>query len=275
MSTEITGLKKFNGFITNPNTENYLMKVLGDNKQTFISNITSLVANNKQLQECDSSSIMYAAIRATSLGLSIDPSLGLCAIMPYKDNKNNTTVATFQLQVGGICQLCYRTGIYTNINWGDVREGELQNYNRIRGTFDLIDIPNREKAKVIGYFAYYETKEGMSRMIYKSYDELDAHGKRYSQTYKRGYGLWKDDTNAMMEKTILKMLLNPKRAPMTVELKQALNSDYSVIKENGELQYIDNEKEISIDENKAKEIADKFSEYKEEPEIEDTNQDKQ
>ena len=49
----MSNLKAFNQMIVAPNTQAYLQGVLGERKGEFINNITALVANNRQLQECE------------------------------------------------------------------------------------------------------------------------------------------------------------------------------------------------------------------------------
>jgi len=51
---------------------------------------------------------------------------------------------------------------------------------------------------------------------------------RYSQTYKKGFGVWKDNFDAMAKKTVIKLLIS-KYAPMSVELQKAVESDQAVI----------------------------------------------
>ena len=94
-----------------------------------------------------------------------------------------------------------------------------------------------------------------------SVEELDAHAKRFSQTYRKGYGLWSDKEMrpAMMEKTILKRLLS-KYGVLSVEMEQAIKSDSAVLGENDAVRYIDNE-ENAIDLNKAQAVAEKFADF--------------
>ena len=70
-------------------------------------------------------------------------------------------------------------------------------------------------------------------------DELKEHGLKYSQTFKRGYGLWADAFPSMCRKTVIKFLLN-RYAPLSIEMETAMKADQAVITENGE-QYIDND----------------------------------
>lgn len=75
-----------------------------------------------------------------------------------------------------------------------------------------------------------------------SNDELQKHGIRFSQTFKRGFGLWKDDFDGMAKKTVLKLLLS-KFAPLSVAMQKAVISDQSVIKdaETLDVEYVDNQ----------------------------------
>lgn len=257
-----TGLQKFNAMLENTRTQEYLTNVLGEKKQTFVSNMVALVSSNKALSECDPSTIMFSCLKATALSLPLDPSLGLAWVLPYKDNKNNTTVATFQLGAKAYIQLALRTAQYRKINVRDVREGEIVGEDFVSGEMQFKKLEkDRSKAHVVGYVAMFELINGFSKQLYMSVEELDAHAKRFSQTYRKGYGLWSDKEMrpAMMEKTILKRLLS-KYGVLSVEMEQAIKSDSAVLGEDNSVRYIDNE-ENAIDLEKAKDIADKFSDF--------------
>ena len=257
-----TGLQKFNAMLENTRTQEYLTNVLGEKKQTFVSNMVALVSSNKALSECDPSTIMFSCLKATALSLPLDPSLGLAWVLPYKDNKNNTTVATFQLGAKAYIQLALRTAQYRKINVRDVREGEIVGEDFVSGEMQFKKLEkDRSNAPIIGYVAMFELINGFSKQLYMSVEELDAHAKRFSQTYRKGYGLWSDKEMrpAMMEKTILKRLLS-KYGVLSVEMEQAIKSDSAVLGENDAVRYIDNE-ENSIDLNKAQAVAEKFADF--------------
>ena len=77
-------------------------------------------------------------------------------------------------------------------------------------------------------------------------DEVEKHAKRYSQTYSSQYestrnsSKWTTDFDAMARKTVLKLLLS-RYAPMSVEIQKAVASDQAVVREDGVLDYVDNE----------------------------------
>ena len=257
-----TGLQKFNAMLENTRTQEYLTNVLGEKKQTFVSNMVALVSSNKALSECDPSTIMFSCLKATALGLPLDPALSMAWVIPFKDNKSGTTVATFQVGARAWVQLALRTGQYRKINVRDVREGEIVGEDFVSGDMQFKKLEQeREKAPVIGYVAMFELINGFSKQLYMSVEELDAHAKRFSQTYRKGYGLWVDNDMrpSMMEKTILKRLLS-KWGVLSVEMQDAINSDFGVLGENNSVRYIDNE-ENAIDLDKAAAVAEKFSDY--------------
>lgn len=244
-------LKTFNQTITNVKTQEYLASVLGEKKQAFVNNMTALVSNDKALQSCDPMSLMFAALKVTSLDLPLDNNLGFAHVIPYKNSKENKTEAQVQLGYKGIAQLAIRSGQFEIINVTDVREGELKGRNRMTGELEfdwIVDDAARLKAKVIGYVGYFKLLSGYSKTTYWSIAELEQHGVKYSQSFKRGYGVWKDNFDAMAKKTVLKLMLNKGDAPMSVEMQQAIKYDQSVIlDENGSHRYVDNQKPSAED----------------------------
>ncbi len=144
----------------------------------------------------------------------------------------------------------------------DVREGEIIGEDFVSGDYIFKKLQkDRESAPIIGYVAYMLLVNGFEKQLYMSVEELEKHGKRFSQTYRKGYGLWadKETKGAMMEKTVLKRLLS-KYAPLSVEMRDAIKSDYGVLGENDSVQYIDNDTD-DVDDEKAKKLAQKFADF--------------
>jgi len=143
----------------------------------------------------------------------------------------------------GLIQLAIRSGIIADIDVDDVREGEYLGKDEFSGKpkFKFIeDDEEREKAKVIGYRAYFETTNGFRKVIYWTIDKITAHAKRYSKTFgsSNATNVWRDNFDTMARKTLLKQLLS-KWAMLTVELQDALKYDQAVIKEDKSVEYVD------------------------------------
>jgi len=219
-----------------------LKKTLGNKTGQFIATVASLYNSIDKLQECDKRNVMLACLTATSLDLPVNPNLGFAYIIPYRD-KVKGMVAQFQIGFKGFIQLAQRSGQFKTINVTDVREGEIESMDRMTGkmSFSWIE-EGREKAKTIGYVGYMELINGFSKTLYLTTAELKAHGVKYSQAMKKGFGLWVDEFDSMAKKTIIKLLLS-KYAPLTVEMQKAQLADQSIIKGEDDYQYIDNEVE--------------------------------
>ena len=242
--------------------------------QRFISSVVSAVQTNQALVECTNSSILSAALLGHSLNLPQSPQIGMFYLVPFKNKKKikdedgrEKTVeiieATFQLSYRGMLQLAMRSGQYKAINVTDIREGEIASYNPIEDTYEFTpetDINKRMSLPIIGYYAYFEMINGFKKGIYWSKEQIEAHAKKYSATYRKGYGLWVTDFDAMAKKTMLRQLIS-KWGIMSVEMERAYVGDQAVIREDGTVDYIDNipdepEKAVDVFDTEAKEITD-------------------
>ena len=241
----IAPLKQFNLFLTHPRTQQYLETVLSDKKASFVNNITALVSNNATLQVCVPETLMYAALKATALDLPLDQSLGFAYVLPYKDNKKGETLAQFQMGYKGFVQLALRTGQFKTLNATEVHDGELVDEDFVTGELTFKKAENRESLPVIGYVAYFKLLNGFEKYLYMTSAEMKAHALRFSQTYKRGYGLWADKEmfNSMAKKTVLKLLLS-KYAPLSVEMQSAIKADQAVLKSEENVEYVDSEPDV-------------------------------
>ena len=246
----MSNFQAFNQKITDPRTQNYLSQVLGEKRSSFVNNLTALVANNKNLQECDPLSVMYAGIKATALDLPLDPNLGFAYVIPYRNNRENKTEAQFQIGYKGFVQLAIRSGQFQTINVAEVKEGEYLDEDLVTGEIKFKKLPDRDQLPTIGYVAYFRLTNGFEKMSYSSVEQIDAHAKKYSQTYSsskeyiRNNSKWATDFDAMAKKTVLKLLLS-KYAPMSVEMQSAVISDQAVIRVNG-ADYMDNPNVVEV-----------------------------
>ena len=243
-TTAIAPLKAFNNFIANPRTQDYLTTVLAEKKASFVNNITALVSNNAALQVCRPDTLMFASLKATALDLPLDQNLGFAYVLPYKDNKTGVTSAQFQMGYKGFVQLALRTGQFKTLNATDVREGELVGKDFVTGELTFKEAENRESLPFIGYVGYFKLLNGFEKYLYMTMAEMKAHALRYSQTFKKGYGLWADDNmfDSMAKKTVIKLLIS-KYAPLSVEMRDAIKADQAVMQKPEEYDYVDNQEQ--------------------------------
>jgi recombination protein RecT len=245
-----SNLAKFNAALRAEKTQAMVLISLRGKADEYFRNIASAVANNAELQKCDPVTLICGGLQAAQLQLPLGSGLGFAYLIPFKNNKKKIYEAQFQLGYKGLIQLAIRSGLFAEINCGEVYEGELSDFNRIAGTFKLDG--ERKSDKIVGYFAYFRLNNGdtpencFSKSLYMSADEVEKHAKRYSQTYSSQYestrnsSKWTTDFDAMARKTVLKLLLS-RYAPMSVEIQKAVASDQAVVREDGVLDYVDNE----------------------------------
>lgn len=225
-------------------------ELLGKRSSSFITSVLQITASNDLLKNADPITVYQAAAVSATLDLPLNNNLGFAYIVPFKNTKLNKTEAQFQLGYRGYIQLAMRSGQFKTISVSPIYEGQLIEENPLTG-FEF-DFKKKTSDKIIGYAAYFKLINGFEKTLYSSIEEVTAHAKKYSQTFKKGFGLWKDDFNAMACKTVLKMLLS-KYAPLSVEMQTAVTSDSAVIREDGKVDYVDNSNEFATYEDVADE----------------------
>lgn len=218
---------------------------LGEGTKQFMSSILSLVNSDKLLANCNSYELYNCCLMAAALKLPFNKDLGQAWIVGYKDKNRNFEVVP-QLQIGwkGFVQLAQRSGQFRTINCTDVKAREIVKNDRLTGKIEfewIQDDAERAKTETIGYVAHFELLNGFEKTLYMNQTELEAHAKKYSQSYKKGYGVWKDNFDAMARKTVLKLILN-RYAPLSVDMEKAIRLDQA----DNEGSYIDNKPTFEI-----------------------------
>lgn len=256
-------------YINDENVQTRIRENLKGQTQQFIVSLLSLVNSNPDIAECMPATVLNAAMTAASLDLPINQNLGFAYIIAYnkkvkeKDDKGAIVErwekqAQFQMGYKGFIQLAQRSGQFKTINVSDVREGELTGMDRLTGNMTFAWAQDRENLPIVGYVGYIELTNGFQKSMYMTTVELQQHGLRFSKTAQKGYGLWKDDFDAMAQKTVIKMLLS-KYAPLTIDMRRAVLADQSVIQGEDEYKYVDNQpllpEEIAADKEASKVLA--------------------
>lgn len=258
----IGNLVALRGYFENDAVKKNLRAMLGSKAQGFATSVLSVVNNNRLLQNADPASIYSSAMVAASLDLPINPNLGFAAIVPYGRQ------AQCQIMTRGFIQLAIRSGQYAKINNAIVHEGELVKYDPFKDEYEF-DVNKRISDKVIGYVAYFRTVGGFEKYFYMTKEQALAHGKRYSKSFSNG--VWASDPDSMGLKTVIKLLL-AKYGILSIELQRAIRFDQGVVKgditniesieeiDEADVEYIDNP-QTAVDEEKAKEVAEKFADF--------------
>jgi len=245
---ELSTIDKLKQMLSTDSIKNRLTDILRTNSAGYISSIISAVNNSEMLKKAEPQSIINSAVIAATLGLPINNNLGYAAIVPYNDKKSGKCVAQFQLMYKGIIELCQRSGQFKRIIDEVVYEGQLVSHNKFTGEY-IFDENAKKSDKIIGYMAYFQLVNGFEKISYMTISEVEKHAINYSQSYRTGFGVWKDNFDVMARKTVLKLLLS-KYAPKSIDLRRAVMFDQATVKGNlsdetdideAEVVYVDNE----------------------------------
>lgn len=259
MSNLVTNKPKFSVAIQSDTYKNLINNTLGDKDRAsrFIASISSAVATNPALQECDAGTILSGALLGESLNLSPSPQLGQYYLVPFNDSKRGCKVAQFQLGYKGYIQLAIRSGQYKKLNVLAIKKGELIKYDPLSEEIEvnlIEDEEERENAETIGYYAMFEYTNGFRKSLYWSKSKMEKHALKYSTGYKakKGYTYWEKDFDGMAYKTMLRQLIS-KWGIMSIDMQQAVEKDMATINTDGTYEYVDNEEDTIIEQEEPKE----------------------
>ncbi|MGK6342800.1 recombinase RecT [Chryseobacterium sp. DT-3] len=249
MSKELTKTTTtVSGFLKDPGVIKRIEELLGERKSTFITSLIQISNSNDLLKNAVPQSILNAGLLATTLNLPLNNSLGHAWIVPFKNNKTNNVEAQFQIGYKGFQQLAVRTGQYLDLDAKKVYEGQIEEDDSFRGY--KFNWKNKKSDNVIGYASHFELTNGFKATLFMYNEEIEQHAKRYSQTYKKGFGNWKEDFDKMGLKTVIKLLLNSGKAPLSIEMQNAINADQGIVKnvdnDTIDVDYVDNTPENNV-----------------------------
>lgn len=246
-------------------TEKYkklINNTLGDPVRAarFAANITSAVAVNPTLQECDAGTILAGALLGESLLLQPSPQLGQFYLVPFEskakcDRQGNVIKpaclkAQFVLGYKGYIQLALRTGQYKRLNVLEVKSGELGGWDPFEERFHemhfIEDFEKRAAMPTVGYIAHFEYINGFQKTLYWTADQMMSHADKYSPAFSAAAykkllngeipqnelwkysSFWYKDFDGMAKKTMLRQLIS-KWGIMTAEMTMAYERDGHVM----------------------------------------------
>lgn len=245
---------QFQSMIQSEEIQSRFDAILGEgNGAPFLMSVFGCYVKDKKLQECNAQSILMAAAKGASLGLTFDPNFGMCFIKPIREKVSHGYVKKAQFQMGykGFIELGHRSQQYRYLNVTDVREGEFKGIDRMTGVIEIEgiqDTDERNSKPVIGYISYFELLNGFSKSLYMTIKELKDHAKKWSESYGEKDSSWSDDRfPGMAKKTVLKLNLD-RWSPKSVQMQRAIKADQSVVLdwEGVKLSYPDNPNHLVV-----------------------------
>lgn len=245
---------KFSVMITTQSYQNLINNTLRDpdRARSFTASITSAVAVNPALQECDAGTILAGALLGESLKLSPSPQLGQYYLVPFKNKRQQTVTAQFVLGYKGYIQLALRSGQYKDLDVMVIKQGEYSGKDPETGKarFKFIEDDDvRDALPTVGYMAFFECLNGFRKVIYWSKEKMMTHADTYSPSFSRkGYedllagkvpqsemwrysSFWYKNFDDMAKKTMLRQLIS-RWGVMSVDMQTALEHDDTITHDN-------------------------------------------
>lgn len=223
----------FVDLIKAPQMQSRLDAVLKNSSPAFKSALMAVFRGDEKLQECDPQSVLNAAMDAANNNLMVGGTLGHAYIVSY--GKKATLIIGYK----GLIQLALRSGLVKTINTGIYYKGEVR-LNRVTG--EIIEGKAISTDKI--YVAFIELKNGFSKAILMTRDEIKDYAQKNSSGYRNNQNVWKNNFDEMAEKTVLRILLR-KYAPLSVATAgfdfDEENFSENVDPETGEVITVDSE----------------------------------
>lgn len=253
-SNQLAQKPKFSVAINTQGYQNLINNTLRDQDRArrFTASITSAVAVNPALQECDAGTILAGALLGESLNLSPSPQLGQYYLVPFKNKRQNTSTAQFVLGYKGYVQLALRSGQYKDLDVMVIKQGEYMGKDPETGKarFKFIeDDDERDALPTVGYMAYFEYMNGFRKVLYWSKEKMMNHADTYSPAFSRkGYenllagnvqqsemwkysSFWYKNFDDMAKKTMLRQLIS-RWGVMSIDMQTALEHDDTITHDN-------------------------------------------
>lgn len=171
-----TAVEKFRKYAYLESVQTSFQNLLGGNDKIakrYVESVVIAVAGSEELQKCSAKSIMLAALRAASLGLSVDPALSQAHLVPFA--KEVTLIVDYH----GLVQMTVDTNYYQIApDVEEVYEGQVMVKEEWGGKWILTG--QKISSNVIGWRAYFKAKSGVERWLYMTNEELDQHAKTYN-----------------------------------------------------------------------------------------------
>lgn len=221
----VDALKKM---LSSESVQAQFKNALANNSGLFIASLIDLYSNDDYLQKCEPLAVIKEALKAATLKLPINKSMGFAWIVPYWNNKTSKLDPNFQVGWRGFIQLAQRTGQYRFINCGVIYEGEKVDVNRITGMVKIAGAKISDEP--IGFFAFFELLNGFQKMAYWTKEDAEAHAIRYNPECKKARalkGIWKDHFESRASTTVLKHLIK-NYGIMSVDMISAVERDEDV-----------------------------------------------
>lgn len=190
--------------------------------ERFARMVLTAMSNTPQLASCTPKSFLGAMMQAAQLGLEPNTPLGEAYLIPFRNH--GTLECQFQVGYKGMISLAHRSGLYVQAH--EVHENDKFD---VEYGLDpkLVHKPVfKDRGNVVAYYGMWKDKDGNFGFEVMSREDIEAHARKYSQSYGKGFSPWKTNFDEMAKKTVIKKAL--KYAPLTTEFIRGVTADGTI-----------------------------------------------
>lgn len=212
--------------------------------ERFTRMALSALNTTPKLSQCSQMSFLGALMNAAQLGLEPNTPLGQAYLIPYK-NKGKLD-CQFQIGYKGLLDLVYRNPDIQTVQAQCVYENDQFEYE-LGLEPKLVHKPaTTDRGDLILVYALWKSQNGGFGFEVMSKSDIDAHAKKFSQSYGSSFSPWKTNYEEMAKKTVIKKCL--KYAPLKTDFATALTNDETIKSElSVDMSDVANEQEIVAD----------------------------
>ena len=188
--------------------------ILRAGTNAYLQSAMIVISSSDDLMKCTPQSLVNAALRSASLGLSLDPALRQAYIIPRP--LKGVMTACFQAHYSGLHDLAVRTNKYRYISVMPIHQGERVMQNPLTGIHyftyggntifspvqgegglqveNMRDVTDgKPVTPVIGYLGYFKTLHGFEHSVWMTILEIHQHAQMWAPAnYKSQYSAWND-----------------------------------------------------------------------------------
>lgn len=192
--------------------------------ERFTRMALSTLNNNVKLRDCSPVTVLAAMMNAAQLGLEPNTPLGQAYLIPYRNH--GKMECQFQIGYKGLIDLAYRNENIQTVQAQCVYENDEFEYE-LGLEPKLIHKPAlTDRGSLILVYALWKAENGGYGFEVMSKDDIDAHARRYSQSYSSSSSPWKSNFEEMAKKTVIKKCL--KYAPLRSDILRAVSNDETI-----------------------------------------------
>jgi recombination protein RecT len=219
--------------ITKPATDRTLKGLLGGDEfkrqvalalpkhlkpERFIRIAITALTRTPKLQECTQESFFQCLLDLSAMGL--EPDGRRAHLIPFRNNRTNTTACTLIVDYKGISELVRRSGEVSNMHCDVVCENDEFDYLFGSGGFLKHKPALKNRGEVICAYSFVKLKDGAEDFDVMNLEEVE---KVRSRSRSKDEGPWVDWWDEMAKKTVFRR--HSKRLPLSPEVRDAIEKD--------------------------------------------------